>query len=246
MSDDELLVQQVQAVLDANDPSDGIDRHDGYGRDYRLTDLRLVRSDDGFDDLEVTVRHADGVQVRRMLFDRAWRESSGLEDAVSCAAYVAARWMVSRSGQVSDPRPLRQATAGTDELWRALEDALARGYAGVNRVGHGRLEVVEEVGEIVTIHVTPQQWRRYVDDCEGTAEQDFGEDAWRAGDGLVIALDSLDELLGSRWDDEEHVVLFRGDLHASVRPELPPVRSMLLRETSDADGDWYATGPGGD
>ena len=224
---DRELLEALQELFDADDPADGIDRHDGYGRDYRVTGVRLVPSDDGFDDLEVTVAHGSEVVVSRVLFDRAWREASGLVDVRSCAAYVVDTWQHCPGGQARTGSAPRQAAADTVGLWRGLQEALVRDHASVNQVGHGRTELVEEDGEIVTIHLTAQQWRAFVDDCEAAAESDSGEDAWRAGDGLSIALGELDELIGSRWDDEEHIVFFRGRLWQSVRPELPPVRSRL-------------------
>jgi hypothetical protein len=228
-SDRELL-EALQRLFDAEDPSDGIDRHDGYGRDYRITGLRLVPSDDGFDDLEVTVRYGGQVLTARVLFDRAWREASGLVDATSCAAYVVGTWQVARSGEARPPAPHRQAASDTAGLWRTLQQALVRDYVNVHQVSHGRVELVDEDGEVVTIHLTPQQWRDVVEECEAAAESDSGLDARRSGDGLAIALGELDEQIGSRWDDEEHIVFFRGAFHSSVRAELPPLRSRLMPE----------------
>ena len=52
MSDD-AFVRDLQAIFDANDPADGIDRHDGFGTHVRITGLRQV--DDGdFRELEVS------------------------------------------------------------------------------------------------------------------------------------------------------------------------------------------------
>lgn len=96
-------------------------------------------------------------------------------------------------------------TAG--ELWSRLEASLAHDHAGVTRIGHGALEVVDEEGEIVTIHVTPQQWRAVVARCE---EGD--------GDGATIAYATLDEQIASRRDDEQHVVFLDGRFHRSAVP----------------------------
>ncbi|MFC5678205.1 hypothetical protein [Aeromicrobium endophyticum] len=233
MTDDERvaeLLSALQRLFDADDPSDGIDRHDGYGRDYRVVGLRVVPSDDGFDDLEVSVLYGGQAVTARLLFDRAWREASGLVDASSCAAYIVGTWQGARSGEARPPAPHRQAASDTTGLWRTLQQSLVRDYVNVNQVSHGRVEVVDEDGEIVTIHLTPQQWRDFVDQCEAFAERDSGEDAWGAGDGLAIALGELDELISSRWDDEEHIMFFRGRPFQSVRPELPPLRSRLLPE----------------
>jgi hypothetical protein len=227
---DRELLAALQQRFDADDPSDGIDRHDGYGRDYGITGLRVVPSDDGFDDLEVTVRHGGEVVRARVLFDRAWREASGLLDAASCAAYVVGTWQGARGGGARPPAPHRQAASDTMDLWRTLQQSLVRDYVNVHQVSHGQVELVDEDGEVVTIHLSPQQWRDFVDDCEAAAGSDSGDDAWGSGDGLSIALGELDDLISSRWDDEEHIVFFRGRPFRSVRSELPPLRSRLLPE----------------
>jgi len=135
---------------------------------------------------------------------------------------------------------------GADDLWRVLVDSLGRDYAGVDHVGPGRLEVIDEDGEIVTIHLTPQQWRSLVISAEHIAVTDSGEDAWGPGDGPSIAYGDLEEQIDSRQDGELHVVLHGGSLHQSVRAELPPVRGAgPLDATLDGDGDWYAVAPDG-
>lgn len=51
MNDDD-FIRELQAIFDANDPADGIDRHAGFGSEVRITGLRRV--DDGdFPELEV-------------------------------------------------------------------------------------------------------------------------------------------------------------------------------------------------
>lgn len=205
MTDDE-LVDALGAIF-AADAED-----DDQGRDRRVTSLRVVRGDDGFDDLELTLEIDGETIVTRVLFDRRWREESGLDDPDAYATFVRARW---QSGVVHAPTepdaPLRHGP-GQDELWRVLERGLLVDAAGVNRVGHGAWEVVEADGDPFTLHVTPQQWRRLA----SGREQDV--------------LDALDDVIGSRWDDEEHIVFFRGAFHPSVRADLPPLRSRLSPE----------------
>lgn len=204
MSDDELLAA-LREIFAAEIPD--VDRSDGYGDDHTFTGFQVARGADGFDDLVVTVDRGGETVTSRLLFDREWREASGLDDAHAYARFVVARWA---DGVVVDaPDVVETAAPGAEHL----EDALRRAYGNVNRVRHGVVEVVEEDGEIFLLHATPQEWRRLV--------------AVRPD-----ALSLLDATIGSRWDDEEHVVIFRDGLHASVRAELPPVRSMLLREPS--------------
>ncbi|MET0822591.1 MAG: hypothetical protein ABWY58_16640 [Aeromicrobium sp.] len=211
MTDDEMLAE-LQAILDADAEADD------EGRDRRVTSMGVVQGEDGFDDLEVTLVVDGTTVVSRLLFDRAWREDSGLTDPTSYAAFVKARWQagVTSLGDVMDDAgPAAQGGLGSqsqDELWQALERALWVEAAGVNRVGHGTWEVVAGDGDPFTVHVTPPQWRRMASGREDDA------------------LDQLDDVIGSRWDDEEHIVSFRGAFHPSVRAELPPLRSRLSPE----------------
>jgi hypothetical protein len=203
MTDDEMVVA-LQAIFDAEAAADD------EGRNRRVTSMRVVPGDDGFDDLEVTLAVDGETVVSRLLFDRAWRDESGLSDPRAYATFVEARW----AAGVLPPAAAPPGRPGPrqDELWQRLERALRVDAAGVNRVGHGAWEVVGSDGDPFTVHVTPQQWRRVA----SGREQD--------------ALDQLDDVIGSRWDDEEHIVLFRGSFHPSVRPELPPLRSRLSPE----------------
>ncbi|MCW2770052.1 MAG: hypothetical protein JWR27_1485 [Aeromicrobium sp.] len=189
------LARTVQAIFDADDPADGLDRSDGLGEDHHVESLRIVPGDDGFDDLEVTIV-GGGRVVRRLLFDRTWRAESGLVDPHACAAYVVAKWRSSRLDRV---RP----------TYAELE--LRRRHAGAGRTRTGVLEAVGEDGKPFFVHVTPQEWRQFA-----------------AGRPDPVA--DLEKWIGARWDDEAHIVFFRGSFHCSVRAELPPVRSRLLRE----------------
>ena len=204
---DQEFIDALQAVFDANDPFDGIDRHDGYGRDYRIESIRVVPSPDGFDDLEVTVRIGAETVTSRLLFDHAWREASGLDDVLAYATYVVRRWNFPRFDHAVLDQP---SGPGRDDSWKLLEQALGRRAEHLNQPAPGVLEVVESNGDVVTIHVTPQEWASF---AAGREQK---------------ALDVLDELIGSRWDDEDHIVYFRGALHHSVRAQLPPVRRKLL------------------
>ena len=208
MTDDEMLAE-LQAILDADAAPDD------EGRDRRVTSMGVVPGEDGYDDLEVTFLVDGTTVVSRLLFDRAWREESGLTDPGAYAEFVDARWqagVASPHDLTDDAGPATHGGQGQDELWQALERALWVEAAGVNRVGHGTWEVVARDGEPFTVHVTPPQWRRMASGREDDA------------------LDQLDRVIASRWDDEEHVVAFRGAFHPSVRAELPPLRSRLSPE----------------
>jgi hypothetical protein len=253
MSDAE-LVSALQDIFDAETPPDGIDRSDGFGEDYRIESLRIVPSDDGFDDLEVTVRFPRRVLphrrtvVARLLFDREWREASDLDDAVSCAAYVMARWQSSVIAARSSTSARNRAAAeawvpDAGESWQTLLTPL-RAERGDVTEQDGGIVVPDDDGGTVTVHVTPEQWRSYVVESEAYARGDSGEDSLRPGDGPTEAYSQLAELIDSRWDDEHHVVFFRGGLHQSIRPGLPPVRSMMLRDPAlSSEGGWYANAP---
>lgn len=209
-AEDRRLVAALAGIFAADDPADGLDRSDGLGEDYVVRSVEQVPSPDGFDDLVVTIAVGDETVLARLLFDREWRRDSGLDDPLAYAAYLVARWRTALVPADVDDAPPAVLLDHED-----LESRLAVGNAGVTAVRRGVLEVVDDEGEVFTVHAPPQEWRTY---AAGRS------DPW--GD--------LEELIGSRWDDETHIVFFRGDFHRSVRPDLPPVRSMLLRE--DAAG----------
>lgn len=208
MTDDELLAG-LRTMLDADSEADD------EGRDRRVASMAVVQADDGFDDLEITLIIDGRTVVSRLLFDRAWREESGLNDPAAYATFVEARWqngVISSVDPADDASPVGRGGPGPDEMWQKLESSLRADAAGVNQVGHGAWEVVEEDGEPFTVHVTPQQWRRIASGREHDA------------------LGQLDDVVGSRWDDEDHIVYFRGAFHPSVRAALPPLRSRLSPE----------------
>jgi hypothetical protein len=210
LADDQGLARAVTAIFAADDPADGLDRSDGLGEDYVIESLEVVPGEDGFDDVAVTVAVGHETVVARLLYDRTWRQDSGLDDPQAYAGYVVAKW---RTALVDDEAPRAEAPVLVDH--DELETLLAASNAGVTRTRRGLLEVVDDDGEVFTLHATPQEWR-----------------AFAAGRRDPVG--DLEELIGSRWDDETHIVFFRGAFHRSIRPELPPVRSMLLRE--DAGG----------
>ena len=52
---------------------------------------------------------------------------------------------------------------------------------------------------------------------------DYGVDADGEGDGLLVAIDDLDETMATMDPDEQFVVLDGGRLTGSTRADLPPV-----------------------
>lgn len=227
MNDD--FVEALQAVFDANDPADGIDRQDGYGSDYRIVSLRVVESDDGFDDLEVTMEASSAVRpirpigrprqfVSRVLFDRDWRNASGLDDLHRCAAYVVTQSAVSRFDEqdeaVTGPAPDIAAVLGS--------------FGAMTQSAQDTYEVASPHHTTLLVHVAPDEWAEF----------------WRHEYADVHLAETVD----SRLDDENHIVFFRGRFHPSIRRELPPVRSPILREPGSSleGGEWFAIPPGED
>ncbi len=209
MTDDE-LVDALSAIFATDAVAGDLDRSDGYGDEYRVESLQVVPGGDGFDDLLVTVDDGGRTVTARLLFDRAWREASGLDDAAAYATFVLARWRSSLVDDSADAeQPVPPAPAAAPDL--PVEEVLRRSFGNANVVRRGVVEVVEEDGEIFLLHATPQDWRRFTS-------------------GRPDAMGQLEEVVGARWDDEDHLVFFRGAFHSSIRPELPPVRSMLLRD----------------
>jgi hypothetical protein len=216
--DDDAYLAQLQRILDANDAADGIDRFDGYGSDWRVAGLRVVANEeDGFDDVEVDVEvggaGADGpLQVRsQVLFDRQWRSDAGYDDPAVFARYLVreldgriyglCRDHDSDVVRTVDP-PIDDTTR--DEWWAALLGDLSGEDVVAREVGPGTIEI-EQLDEPTTwVHVTRDQWARYV-----------------AEHGWDQATQDLEATRSALW--EEHTVLFRGRLCCSIRAELPPI-----------------------
>lgn len=245
MSDDD-FIRQLQAIFDADDPADGIDRHDGFGSYVRITGLRRV--DDGdFAELEVTYestvplrwrwrfRGLPPIGTTRVLFDRDWREQSGFATPQRFAPRVAHETLMAATDSAQEYRDRKRSSVtpaevdadvpGADELWADLVAALRRDNTSAQEVSEGVIEVVESYGDHATfhLHVTPAQWRSHVVACEAGTRNDRGVDAASAGQGAAWAYGDLDETIASRFATETHVVYFKDEFIASIRPELPPV-----------------------
>ncbi|MBW9205743.1 hypothetical protein KV097_07265 [Mumia sp. zg.B17] len=242
MIDDDAYLAQLQRIFDANDPGNGIDRFTGYGSEWRVSGLRVVANEDGFDDVDVDIEvngsGADGpLQVRsQVLFDRQWRSDAGYEDPAVFAPYLVRELdgriyglVRDRDSDVAGTLPPAIDGATRDEWWAALLDDLSGEAVVAREVGPGTIEV-EQLDEPTTwVHVTSDQWARYV-----------SEHGWdQATEDLATTRSAL-------W--EEHTVLFRGRLWCSIRAELPPIsqeqdersKGIPPEEGRMAGGYWVA------
>ena len=255
MLDDEAYLERLLEILtveDGDESTDGIDRHDGFGRHYGVNSLRVVPSEDGFDDLEAACwlrplwwlrwRHRRRTYLARVLFDHQWRIDSGLQDPTTFAPRVADAAYFSAIDHDVDPPGerdrVRREIGTVEDLWGRLVAHLEP-HGGATDSGTGRLLVVDrEDGETVEVHIMPGEWHEHVVSHELSCRADSGVDAWERGDGLDAALMFLDETIGGRWDDETHVVFFRGSFERSVRARLPPVGGSIFEgEQVEALGD---------
>jgi hypothetical protein len=198
-------------------------------RDVRVLDIEITRGEHGLE-LEVAF-DAQGVRgTVRVPFDRYWRGLSGYETPAAYAPEVA--WQVDRAAhRLWSPKRTVRRLPGGQVQWRMLLDALA-GEGEVRELGPGRVEVTPPGGDPVTVVVSPDEWAGVL---AGTDDVD-----------LLVA-----ELLGPRDDDERFVVCYRGELVASTREELPPVRGRAYERTlaelcaAHPDGLTWS-GPGGE
>lgn len=231
--EDDVYAEELLAILTNPHPSgirpddpygqadDGIDRYDGYGRDFWVETLAVVEGEHGAE-LEVGFGLAvaadpglAGVPASgsvRIPFDAEWRRLSGYDDPADYAPAVAREVGRSINDHVRQhrrgSRTGRRAPALPDRAaqWQILLDALASEGTAVE-VAPGRIEVRKPEGGLLTAIVSPDQW-----------EQVLAEHA--AGDTWMFFAD----LLGPRLSDEQYVVFYQGDLVCSTREKLPPVR----------------------
>lgn len=259
------FVVGLQTIFDANDPSDGIDRHDGFGKQVRVTGLKIVGGDER-GELQVSFefnlpgywkfKRVPRAGTTRVSFGTQWLAASGITTPAEYVSDIARAVEMAVGSLVQetvagkrhrkiDPAQVDREVAPVDELWKHLVADLGADNVSAHESGPGVIEVIEDWGggqrDPLWVHVTPDQWRTYVVACELGARSDSGEDAWSAGDGPGMAMLYLNEMIGSRWDDEDHIVFFKEDFEASIRAELPPVRSPeLRRRNSFDDGEWFA------
>ena len=240
----------VHPVVGAGDPhrqaEDGIDRHDGFGRDVWVESATVV---DGPHGAEVVIgfgldipagRGLDDVPRTgslRLPVDATWRELSGYAEPAAYAPEVARRVQVAAGKHVQAHRGgVRRAPSdgpGRAELWRLLLDALGD-EGDVQEVAPGRIELRDDDGALVTLVVTAEEWERV-----------WSEHAY--GDVEMY----LAELLGPRQEDETFVVCYENDLVRSTREQLPPVRGRALElrlariraEHPDGRFAWHAYPP---
>lgn len=182
------------------------------GLEVRVRSVRATRDDVGRPTLEI--RYAvpglpDGVaQVP--------------PDAPSAVAEELTAWATEHVRRYRPPRVATDAELSVDlpsrdELWRMLVTRLQA------REEDGALVFQEEA--TLTLVLSPEQWERYVFARERGARLDHGVDADGPGDGLGLAIDDIGETGGSRRPGEAFIVLTEHGFCASMRPELPAVRS---------------------
>jgi hypothetical protein len=270
--EDEAYARELFAILtnpsptgiDPDDPygraDDGLDRHDGFGRDVWVESVDVT---DGEHGAEIVVRFGlavppdpiwQGMSNRgsvHLPFDKRWRRLSGYEVPAAYAPTIAqkvelaAYEMVERHRSGAHGRGQMAGTSSVlssrDEQWRLLLEALSV-EGTVRELGPGRVELDmhdaedQPSGDLVTVVVSPEQWEHVL--------------AERAGGDVDLY---VAELLGPRDDDERFVVCYDGDLARSTREELPPVRgrarerklAQARTKHPDSQGGWFAvTGPG--
>lgn len=269
--DNDAYVQSLLAILtnphptgiDPDDPyrqaDDGIDRHDGFGREVWIESIRTSHGEHG-PELEIEFGLKVPLWARRRVprrgsvrlpFEQNWRHLSGFDDPADYATEVARQVQVAAYSHVDRHRQGRDWSAARDRVraglpdrgaqWRMLLDGLNEGGTAVE-ASPGRIDVQLGDGEdgdagsrdVITVVVTPDQWEDVLVDHVH-------------GDVNLYLL----ELLGPRDNDERFVVFYQGDLVRSSREELPPVRGRAVeREIAEmrklhpsAEFDWLANPP---
>ena len=241
-----ILTNPAPTGIDPADPyrqaNDGIDRYDGFGRDVRVSAVRVVDGPYG-DELEVSfvldLPAGDpswvGVPTggsTRVPFDAEWRRLSGLDDPAAYAPQVASSVMrAARDHVVAHRDGGRGARARTE--WRA------RARAGLpDREAQRQLLLQTLAGEGHVTQVAPDWYEvrlRRDRDAEPSAlggppetitfvltPEQWEEvlvDQHRGDLGLYLA-----EAIADPDPDERFMVFHDGSLHRSTRAELPPVR----------------------
>jgi hypothetical protein len=162
----------------------------------------------------------------RQPYDEEWRRRFRPADATTYAAQLSDEiqaWAIGHVRKVHPPEPMdrdrvREELPPRDELWRSLTAEFADVTAEPGQGFRGR----NRFGSVLTIALTPEEWQDYVVSCEIGCRLDYGVDAEGEGDGLLVAVDDLDETMATMDPDETFVVLDGGQLTGSTRAELPP------------------------
>lgn len=243
--DDEAYVRKLFAILtnpsptgiDPSDPygqaDDRIDRHDGFGRDVRVTSATVVPGEHGAQvEIGYVLDLPDAPELEgmppegsfRLPVAAEWRAASNYSDPADYAPLVAHQVMTQihrhvRAHQPPQPPP---DLPGRDVQWALLLEHLGD-EGSAREISPGRIEVTLEDDEVVTVLVTPEQWEQVL------------LQHWNL-------LDYFGELLGPREDDERYLVFWEGDFERSVREELPPVRPWRPLSVIPG-GAWYAYAP---
>jgi hypothetical protein len=165
--------------------------------------------------------------VCRQPYDEEWRRRFRPSDPTRYAVQLADEiqaWAIEHVRTIHPPEPIdrdqvRAELPSADELWGTLTAEFADVTPDSGQGFRGR----SRFGAVLTVAVTPEQWQDYVVSCEIGCRMDYGVDADGEGDGLLVAIDHLDETMATMDPDELFVVLDGGRLTGSTRAELPPV-----------------------
>lgn len=250
MSDEEYVAILLAILKDPHGRADdGIDRHDGFGRDVKVSGLRVVDGPHG-DELEVSFvlelpvgdPEWEGVPEKgatRVPFDAEWRRLSELGDPAAYAPRVANRVEhAARDHAVRHQHGGRAARARAE--WRAAARAA---LPDRETQRHLLLQTLAGEGDVTQVAADrfDLRLRRGVegDPTEGAAGAGpldetpevitfvLTPEQWEEvlvdeyADDLRLY---LAETLADPDPDERFVVFYDGSLHRSTREQLPPVR----------------------
>ena len=199
---------------------DGIDRHDGFGTDVRVTSLDVVPGVHG-DQIEVGFALDPGYLgpaptegSLHLPFAAEWREAQGFAYPALHAPWVA--WAVTTNvhRHISSHEPSREPDRDVPDRttqWTLLLERLGR-EGEATEVAPDRIVVRRRGIDDLTVVLAAEEWERVLR---------------RHGVPTSGLFDFYDELLASGHRDEHFIVFGDGDLVRWVRVELPPVSGAI-------------------
>lgn len=265
ISDDE-LIREIVAILDSDNPPEGVELREGYGVDYWIESIKPVINAYGERELDIAMMTRNGKDIRAgrvaVSFRRDQVDADDLEESEAELLATEAAFQISQlvfemiDGTPQIDRDEVIAAIGTpDELYaEVLADLRTQGDVEVVLPGIVRLTLRAEPGEVhlsagrsIEIHVTPPQFHELVLEGEISHRQGTPFDQKEMPGGLGMALLYLDETIGPMQDDERFVVFHEGTFRASIRSELPPIRGTDSSppQAEGIDGTWWASRPDG-
>jgi hypothetical protein len=240
----------MREILERPEPIEGVELREGFGTDYWIVTARPVANGDGDQVLEILVdaERADGtvtripVLVSLDVLDDI--DDSPAEQLAQEASYQITETLFESLDQTPEiDRDLIVSEVGSadDTFESLLEELRSSGHVETVEPGVLRLTLAGGTDVPIEIHVTPQQFHDCVIDREIEHRKGSTFDQSEMPGGLGTALLGVEEALGTLGEQERFIVFFDGALHASIRPDLPPVRAAsddLEHIDADADGDW--------